>query len=76
MKNPLEARFMQEMMRTTANMYRLGYDERNGGNISVLLDEAEVAGYIDLSRVSRTIPNGFEAMPLPGKLFRVTGTGK
>ena len=76
MKNPVEAPFMQEMMRTTANMYRLGYDERNGGNISVLLDEAEVAGYIDLSRVIRTIPIGFEAKPLAGKIFLVTGTGK
>lgn len=33
----LTAEFTQEMMKTTANLYRLGWDERNGGNISYLL---------------------------------------
>ena len=37
------APFVVEMCKTTANMYRLGWDERNGGNISYLLDEREVA---------------------------------
>ena len=34
MKNILNAPFVDEMKKTTANMYRLGWDERNGGNIS------------------------------------------
>ena len=34
MKDILTSRFVEEMRRTTANMYRLGWDERNGGNIS------------------------------------------
>ena len=76
MKNILEAPFVQEMKKTTANMYRLGWDERNGGNISYLLDEIEVAEYLDLSKVIRTIPTGFDAAPLTGKIFIVTGTGK
>ena len=38
LKNILKAPFVQEMCRTTANMYRLGWDERNGGNISYLLN--------------------------------------
>ena len=42
MREILNAPFLVEMMRTTANMYRLGWDERNGGNISLLLDEAEL----------------------------------
>ena len=33
---------MVEMIRTTTNMYQHGWDERNGGNISLLLDEREV----------------------------------
>ena len=45
MKNILNAPFVREMCETTANMYRLGWDERNGGNISYLLDEGEVAAY-------------------------------
>lgn len=60
----------------TANMYRLGWDERNGGNISCLLDEGEVREYLDLNGVLRTIPLGFNAAPLAGRLFLVTGTGK
>ena len=76
MKNIFEAPFVREMEKTTANMYRLGWDERNGGNVSYLLDEKEVAEYLDLSRVIRTIPTGFNAKPLIGKIFIVTGTGK
>ena len=67
---------MKEFCATAANMYRLGWDERNGGNISVMLDGGEVGKYLDPSRVIRTIPTGFDAKPLAGKLFLVTGTGK
>ncbi len=76
MKDILTAPFLVEMMRTTANMYRLGWDERNGGNISLLLDEGEVAEYLDVNAVLREIPTGFEAPSLAGKYFLVTGTGK
>ena len=76
MKDILTAPFMAEMIRTTANMYAHGWDERNGGNISLLLDEAEVAEYLDGGAVIRDIPTGFEAPTLEGKYFLVTGTGK
>ncbi len=76
MKNILEAPFVVEMERTTANMYRLGWDERNGGNISYMLNENEVAEYLDLNNVLRTIPTNFDAKELAGKIFIVTGTGK
>lgn len=82
LKDIRTAPFVQEMCKTTANMYRLGWDERNGGNISYLLKEEEVAEYLDLSNVIRTIPlmgvneEDFDASPLEGKIFIVTGTGK
>jgi rhamnulose-1-phosphate aldolase len=76
MKDILTAPFVEEMKKTTANMYRLGWDERNGGNISYLLKEDEAAEYLDLDRVLRTIPMGFDARPLIGRIFLVTGTGK
>ena len=76
MKNILEAPFLVEMVRTATNMYQHGWDERNGGNISVLLDEAKVAEYLDVNAVLREIPTGFEAPALDGKFFLVTGTGK
>ena len=82
MKNVLTAPFVREMCKTASNMYRLGWDERNGGNISYLLKEEEVAEYLDLNKVIRTIPLmgvnevDFDASPLEGKIFIVTGTGK
>ena len=76
MKNILEAPFLVEMVRTTTNMYNHGWDERNGGNISYMLDEAQVAEYLDVNAVIRDIPTGFEAPALDGKYFIVTGTGK
>ena len=76
MKNILNAPFVEEMKKTTANMYRLGWDERNGGNISYMLDENEVGEYLDLNNVIRTIPTGFDAKELTGRIFIVTGTGK
>ena len=82
MKDIMTAPFVKEMCKTTANMYRLGWDERNGGNISYLLNEKEVAEYLDLTKVIRTIPlmgvneAEFDVTPLLGKIFIVTGTGK
>lgn len=76
MKDILTAPFVEEMKRTTANMYRLGWDERNGGNISYMLDADIVSEYLDLNNVIRTIPTGFDATALIGKIFIVTGTGK
>ena len=76
MKDILTATFIREMCDTTANMYRLGWDERNGGNVSLLLKKEEVAEYLDLNKVIREIPIGFEAKELVGKIFLVTGTGK
>ncbi|MBR0186843.1 MAG: rhamnulose-1-phosphate aldolase, partial [Synergistaceae bacterium] len=76
MKDILTAPFVVEMIRTTTNMYAHGWDERNGGNISLLLNESEVSEYGDVNRVLRTIPTGFKAPALEGKYFLVTGTGK
>ncbi|MCU7741232.1 rhamnulose-1-phosphate aldolase [Priestia megaterium] len=75
-KDILKAPFLQEMTKTTANLYRLGWDERNGGNISYLLKEDEVAEYLDVNDVKRTVPMIFEGAELAGKYFIVTGSGK
>lgn len=76
MKDILTAPFLRDVAKTASNMYRLGWDERNGGNISYLLTEAEVAEYLDPSAVIRTLDMGFEAKTLAGKYFIVTGSGK
>jgi len=76
MKNITEASFLIEIMRITANMYRMGWDERNAGNISLLLDERETDEYLDIKKAIREFPINFDAKPLAGKIFLVTGTGK
>lgn len=76
MKDILTAPFMTEMIRTITNMYQHGWDERNGGNVSLLLDEADIAPYVDTSRALCGIDTGFAAPELAGRYFLVTGTGK
>ncbi|WP_077619346.1 rhamnulose-1-phosphate aldolase [Bacillus sinesaloumensis] len=70
------APFFQEMIETTTNLYRLGWDERNGGNISYLLHEYELLPFMNVDHVLRTVPMNFDATPLAGKYFIVTGSGK
>ena len=76
MKDILTAPFMVEMVRTITNMYNHGWDERIGGNVSWMLEEADVAEYVDVNNVLRVIPTGFSAPELAGRYFIVTGTGK
>ena len=76
MKSILEAKFMIEAIRTLTNLYRLGWDERNGGNLSYLLYDEDIEGYLDTDKVIREIPMSFDASAIAGKLFLVTGTGK
>lgn len=77
MKDILQSKFIQEMCDVTANMYRQGWDERNGGNVSVILDEKQVVEYLDTNKILRTIPLNFVCdKSLAGKYFLFTGTGK
>ena len=76
MKNILEAPFMVETVRTLTNLYRLGWDERNGGNLSYRILPEELEGYVDTDAVIRTIPMSFDASEISGMVFLVTGTGK
>ena len=76
MKDILQETWMIEMIRTLTNMYDHGWDERNGGNVSIMLEEEQVAECLDIGKVIRTIPTGFPVPALAGKYFLVTGTGK
>ena len=68
--------FIEEIGRLASNLYRLGWDERNGGNISRLLEEDEVRSYLDPDNVQRILPISFDASALAGRYFVSTGTGK
>ena len=76
MKDILTASWLTEMVRTIDNMYAHGWDERNGGNISVMLDKEQISEYLDTDKIIRVIPTGFNAPELDGRYFLVTGTGK
>lgn len=67
---------MVETVRTLTNLYRLGWDERNGGNLSYLLYDEDIEGYLDTDKVIREIPMSFDASEIAGRIFLVTGTGK
>ena len=60
MRDILTAPWMLEMTRTVTNMYDHGWDERNGGNVSLLLEESQVKEYVD-GAVLREIPTGFSS---------------
>lgn len=74
-ENIFNAPFVTLTGKTAENMYRLGFDERNSGNISMLLDESEVAKYLDLRLVKKEIPIGFDAKELAGRILIVTASG-
>ena len=76
MKDILTAPFLIEFIRTATNMYNHGWDERNGGNISLLLEENKINSYLDTKNVLREIPTGFKVLELDNTYFLVTGTGK
>lgn len=68
--------FVREMMEVTRNLWEMGWGERNGGNISYLLEEEVVEQYIDVRKVTRTLALEFPVVDLAGKYFIVSGTGK
>ena len=67
---------MVDTVRILTNLYRLGWDERNGGNLSYLLYDEDIEGYLDTDKVIREIPMSFDASAIVGKIFLVTGTGQ
>jgi rhamnulose-1-phosphate aldolase len=75
MQNMLEAPFVKEMARICSTMYRLGWDERNGGNISYIIDDEAAAPYLDTKARGTPLAGALEAKSLAGKLVLVTATG-
>ena len=75
MKNVLETPAISELMRTIAAMYEQGWDERNSGNVSVLLDGGFEAAYLVGASVLRRFDTGFIARELDGRCFAITAAG-
>ena len=67
--------FINEIVDILDLLYKHGWDERNGGNLSYLLTGNEIDEVKDF-KVNRTITTSFDMHDLIGKYFVVTGTGK
>ena len=67
---------VQEFCHITDHAYRLGWDERNGGNLSLRIDDPAVIAAYAHAAVLRTLTLDFHAPSLAGQLFLVTGTGR
>ncbi|NLD27150.1 MAG: rhamnulose-1-phosphate aldolase [Acholeplasmataceae bacterium] len=76
MKNFINAPVLNEFTDLLENMYRLGWDERNAGNVSLILDEDDYCEYIDTNRILGTFPLDINAKDLAGRYFLITGSGK
>lgn len=72
-----DSRFVKEISDITNNMYHQGWDERNGGNISYLIDEKYVRKYFPKDSYIRDIELSFTTDEIVrNRYFLVTGTGK
>jgi rhamnulose-1-phosphate aldolase len=77
MKNDIvHSWFVQGMIRATTDMWQKGWDERNGGNVTLLLDEADVVSYVGDVSNPRANPLLRAEPDLAGRYFLVTGSGK
>ena len=77
MNNIIDAPFMLEMRKICNLMYKKGWDERNGGNVSYLLKENELEEYLDYLNNNREFNELESPIPsLASKCFLITGTGK
>lgn len=70
------SKFINEIKDTAENMYRLGWNERNGGNISVLLKKEEIEPYLPEFKEKRKLKLSLPFEELAGKYFVITGTGR
>ncbi len=76
MEDIRQAGFLQEFIRTMENMYAHGWDEKNGGNLSLLLEEEQLRPYLAADAVRRRMDTGFACPALAGRCLLITGTGK
>ena len=68
---------IEEVVDILDHLYSHGWDERNGGNLSYIAKEEEVAQICDLQSSLRTfVYPDVDLSILVGKYFVITGTGK
>ena len=73
----LESKFAKEFIDTCERGWQLGFHERNGGNLSYRISEADIAEVMDdLDRSGEFVELGTSVPALGGEYFMVTGSGK
>ena len=73
----IESKFVKGMCEVTANMYRLGWDESDGGNISYMIDREFIRDFFPIEKTLRKLELNFVAAEnVRNKYFLVTRDGK
>lgn len=77
MQDILTSDFIQGMVKATSDMWLKGWDERNGGNISLRLEAEEVKPWHhDFYPTPRRVELSLPVPDLANEWFLVTGSGK
>jgi len=71
-----ESWFVQGMVKATTDMWLKGWDERNGGNVSLRVSTDDLAPLGPCLQGERTVALGEPLPELEGQFFLVTGSGK
>ncbi len=77
MQSIVNSWFVQGMIKATHDMWLKGWDERNGGNVSLRLSNEDVAPFAhEIGITKRYIPLTHSVAALANQYFIVTGSGK
>lgn len=76
MKDIINTIFMLEARKICDLMYKKGWNERNGGNVSCILEEEDIKEYINTEYNERNFKLESPIPNLAGMYFLITGTGK
>src|ERR1039457_6044055 len=76
MQTILSSWFVQGMVKATTDMWLKGWDERNGGNVSLRLSPEDLEPYRQFLAGGRFVEIGATIHELAGQYFLVTGSGK
>lgn len=68
--------FIDETCEILDLLYKHGWDERNGGNLSYIVPESDVKEFLKNENIMRTYSYDFDMTSIVGKYFLITGTGK
>jgi rhamnulose-1-phosphate aldolase len=68
--------FIKGMIKATTDMWLKGWDERNGGNVSLRLDAEDIEPFRQFLAGDRVVEIGETVAELAGQYFLVTGSGK